>query len=96
MFDRIRRWAVARNLIQGSTVVKQFTKLEEEITELADSIANDDRAEFIDAIGDCIVVLTIMAAQKGVNVEECIDAAWQQIKDRKGKMVDGIFVKDAK
>ena len=96
MFDRIRRWAVARNLIQGSTVVKQFTKLEEEITELADSIANDDRAEFIDAIGDCIVVLTIMAAQKGINVEECIDAAWQQIKDRKGKMVDGIFVKDAR
>ncbi len=94
-FDRIRRWAAARNLIQGSTPGKQFGKLEEEVAELAEAIAKDDTNEFIDAIGDCIVVLTIMAAQKGVNVEDCIDAAWEEIKDRKGKMVDGIFVKEA-
>lgn len=94
-FDSIRRWAAARNLIQGSTPGKQFGKLEEEVTELAEAIAKDDRVEFIDAIGDCIVVLTIMAAQKGINVEECIAAAWNEIKDRKGRMIDGIFVKEA-
>ena len=41
------------------------------------------------------VVLTIMAAQNGMKIEDCIDGAWQEIKDRKGKMVDGIFLKDA-
>lgn len=94
-FDRIRRWAAARNLIQGSTPEKQIPKLIEEVQELTDAIGADDREEFIDAIGDCIVVLTIMAAQKGINVEDCIDAAWNEIKDRKGRMVDGVFVKEA-
>lgn len=94
-FDRIRRWAAARNLLQGSTPARQFTKLEEEVTELAEAITKDDYKEFVDAIGDCIVVLTIMAAQRGVNVEDCIDAAWSEIKDRKGKMIDGVFVKEA-
>jgi NTP pyrophosphatase (non-canonical NTP hydrolase) len=95
MFDNIRRWAAARNLIQGSTPAKQFGKLEEEVTELAEAIAKDDYNEFVDAIGDCIVVLTIMASQKGLNVEDCIAAAWAEIKDRKGRMVDGVFVKEA-
>jgi len=49
----------------------------------------------MDAIGDMFVVLTIMAAQNGMMIEDCIDAAWQQIRDRKGKMVDGIFIKEA-
>ena len=93
-FDRVRRWAAARNLIHGSTPTKQLVKLEEEMQELVVAIRNDDRKEFMDAIGDCIVVLTIMAAQKGINVEDCIDAAWEEIKHRKGKMIDGIFVKE--
>jgi hypothetical protein len=42
-----------------------------------------------------VVVLTIMAAQNGMMIEDCIDNAWQEIKDRKGKMVDGIFIKEA-
>lgn len=95
MFDKIRCWAAARNLIQGSTPIKQLVKLDEEMQELSDAIDADDSAEYIDAIGDCIVVLTIMAAQKGINVEDCIAAAWEEIKDRKGRMVDGIFVKEA-
>lgn len=94
-FDLIRRWAAARNLIQGSSPEQQLPKLIEEVEELAESIERDIRDDFIDAIGDCIVVLTIMAAQEGINVEDCIDAAWEEIKDRKGRMVDGIFVKEA-
>lgn len=94
MFDNIRRWAAARNLIQGSTPIRQMEKLAEEAQELEDAIRNNDLDEYKDAIGDCIVVLTIMAAQRGINVEDCIAAAWEEIKDRKGKMVDGIFVKE--
>lgn len=93
-FDKIRRWAAARNLIQGSNPDRQMEKLREEVKELNDAIVADDWEEFVDGIGDCIVVLTIMASQRGINVEDCIEAAWQEIKDRKGQMVNGIFVKE--
>jgi hypothetical protein len=49
----------------------------------------------MDGIGDAVVVLTILAAQHGVTIEECIDAAWDEIKDRKGRMIDGVFVKES-
>lgn len=94
-FDSIRLWAAARNLIEGSSPDRQMVKLIEEVNELDMAILQDNREEFIDAIGDCVVVLTIMAAQKGLNVEDCIAAAYDQIKDRKGMMVDGVFVKEA-
>jgi NTP pyrophosphatase (non-canonical NTP hydrolase) len=93
--DLIRQWATDRNLIEGSDIKSQFVKLIEEAGELANSIAKKNDIEFADAIGDMVVVLTIMAAQNGMMIEDCIDAAWQQIRDRKGKMIDGIFLKDA-
>jgi len=93
--DLIRQWAKDRNLIEGSDIKSQFVKLIEEAGELANSIAKRNDIEFADAIGDMVVVLTIMAAQNGMKIEDCIDGAWQEIKDRKGKMVDGIFLKDA-
>jgi NTP pyrophosphatase (non-canonical NTP hydrolase) len=93
--DLIRQWAKDRNLIEGSDIKSQFVKLIEEAGELANAIAKKNDIEFADAIGDMVVVLTIMAAQNGMMIEDCIDAAWQQIRDRKGKMVDGIFIKEA-
>lgn len=93
--DLIRQWAQDRNLIEGSDLKSQFVKLIEEAGELANAIAKNDRHEFADAIGDMFVVLTIMAAQNGVLIEDCILAAYHEIKDRKGKMVDGIFLKEA-
>jgi NTP pyrophosphatase (non-canonical NTP hydrolase) len=93
--DLIRGWAEDRNLIEGSDLKSQFVKLIEEAGELANAIAKKNDIEFADAIGDMVVVLTIMAAQNGMQIEDCIDNAWQEIKDRKGKMVDGIFHKEA-
>jgi NTP pyrophosphatase (non-canonical NTP hydrolase) len=93
--ELIRRWAEDRNLIKGSDVKSQFVKLIEEAGELANAIAKKNDIEFADAIGDMVVVLTIMAAQNGMMIEDCIDNAWQEIKDRKGKMVDGIFIKES-
>lgn len=93
--DRIRQWASDRNLIDGSDVKSQFVKLMEEAGELASAIAKQRDDEFADAVGDMFVVLTILSAQKGLDIEECIAGAWLEIKDRKGRMVDGVFVKDA-
>ena len=93
--DLIRQWAQDRNLIEGSDLKSQFVKLIEEAGELANAIGKKNDIEFADAIGDMFVVLTIMAAQNRMHIEDCIDGAWQEIKDRKGKMIDGIFHKEA-
>lgn len=94
-FRNIRRWAIDRNLIAGSTPDKQFVKLMEEVGELAAGLARGNHDAVKDGIGDAVVVLTILAAQKGLLIENCIRAAWDEIKDRKGRMIDGVFIKEA-
>lgn len=91
----IRRWAHDRNLVEGGTPQAQFVKLIEEIGELANGINKKREHEVLDGIGDAVVVLTILAAQYGYEIEHCIEMAWNEIKDRKGRMVGGIFVKEA-
>jgi len=93
-FELIRDWAYERNLVNGSDSFRQMTKLAEEMGELAHGIAKNRISEIVDGIGDMIVVLTILAAQNNVDIEECIKFAWEEIKDRKGQMRNGIFVKE--
>lgn len=95
MFENIRNWAKDRNLIEGSNPQAQFTKLIEEGGELATGISKKKIGLVMDGIGDMVVVLTILAAQHNVTIEQCIAMAWDEIKDRKGKMIDGVFVKEA-
>lgn len=145
----IRQWAHDRNLITGSTPTAQFLKLVEEAGEMLQAQDNDDPDGVKDGAGDVIVVLTILAAQMGFNLEDhvkwhdgyiagevpmfgklanaivrknqdaaiehiceiaecamdcaweyefyiddCVEHAWQEIKDRKGRMIDGVFVKE--
>ena len=92
--ERIRQWAADRNLIEGSTPTKQFVKLIEEVGELARAIQLGYQADTKDAIGDIQVVLAVMCAQLNIDIDECREIAWEQIKDRKGRMVDGVFVKE--
>jgi NTP pyrophosphatase (non-canonical NTP hydrolase) len=94
-FADIRNWAHARNIISGATREKQFVKLLEEIGELANGLAKGRESEVMDGIGDAVVVLTILAEQSGFTIEQCIELAWHEIKDRKGRIVNGVFVKEA-
>ena len=92
----IRVWALERNLIQTGDAKTQYIKLMEEAGELAQSILKQNEKEFVDALGDMVVVLTNLAAIKGYNLEECINMAYNTIKDRKGSMVNNTFVKNEK
>lgn len=92
--DLIRMWAHDRNLIEGATPQAQMLKLTEEVGELASSIARGKKEWAKDAIGDCVVVLTILSEQLGLAIEDCVSSAYEEIKDRKGKMVDGVFVRE--
>jgi NTP pyrophosphatase (non-canonical NTP hydrolase) len=66
----------------------------EEAGELAKALLKDDKPEIIDAIGDMVVVLTNLAHLEGLDIEDCIDSAYKEIADRKGKMINGTFVKN--
>jgi len=93
-FQKIRDWADERGLYDKGDTKTQFCKLMEEAGELGRAVLKDNQAEFVDAIGDMVVVLTNMAMLGGTSIETCIDAAYDEIKNRKGKMVNGTFVKN--
>ncbi len=93
-FDEIRNWAQQRGLYEKGDTKTQFLKLMEEAGELGRAILKDDQAEFVDAIGDMVVVLTNLAHLGGTSIEECVDSAYNVISKRTGKMVNGTFVKD--
>jgi len=93
-FDLIRIWANAKGIYALGDPKTQYIKLLEETGELAKSILKNDDDEFIDAIGDCVVVLTNLAALKGYKIEDCINSAYDIIAKRTGKMENGTFVKD--
>lgn len=90
--QRIANWHYDRNLIEGSTNPAQFLKLISETGELADNLAKGN--DIKDDIGDIIVVLVNIAEREGISIQECLEQAWNDIKDRTGKMVNGVFVKD--
>lgn len=94
IFDKIRAWADERGIYDSGDTKTQFIKLQEEAGELARAILKNDKAEFVDAIGDMVVVLTNLAALGGHDIEECIASAFDVIESRKGKMVNGTFVKE--
>lgn len=94
IFDKIRHWANERGLIEGGDVKTQTIKLVEEVGELSRAVIKSNEEEFVDAIGDCVVVLTNLAAIKGLKIEDCIDKAYDVIKNRKGKMENGSFIKE--
>ena len=93
-FDKIRLWAEDRGLYHKGDPKTQTLKLMEEAGEICRAVLKKDEEQIIDGIGDCVVVLTNLAHLAGTSIEECIDAAYNEIKDRTGKMSNGTFKKD--
>jgi NTP pyrophosphatase (non-canonical NTP hydrolase) len=93
-FHSIREWARDKGIYEKGDPLTQFAKLSEEMGELAMSLLKQNDAEFQDAIGDCVVVLTNLAKLKGYNIEDCINGSYDVIAKRKGQMVNGTFVKE--
>lgn len=73
----------------------QYLKVVEEVGEIAAALARGDRHEIADGIGDTIVTLIIFAMQQDMNITDCLAQAYNEIKDRKGKMIDGVFIKES-
>ena len=93
LVDKITKWHHDRNLIEGSTDKDQYCKLIQEAGELSDNICKGK--DVADDIGDMMVVLINIAERNELSLVDCLSKAWDDIKDRKGRMVDGVFVKES-
>jgi NTP pyrophosphatase (non-canonical NTP hydrolase) len=94
MFTKIRRWAYERGIYDHGDSKTQYVKLMEEAGELAEALLKNDKPEIIDAIGDMVVVLTNLAKLEKLDIEDCIENAYETISKRTGKMMNGTFVKN--
>jgi NTP pyrophosphatase (non-canonical NTP hydrolase) len=93
VYDKIRTWANDKGIYDKGDTRTQYLKLVEEVGELAEGILKENKPEIIDAIGDIVVVLTNLARLEELRIEDCVDSAYDVIKNRKGMMVNGTFVK---
>jgi NTP pyrophosphatase (non-canonical NTP hydrolase) len=91
--SKIEEWFIARNL-HTANPDKQMLKLGEEYGELCAGMVRNKEDVVIDSIGDMFVVMVGLCLQLDIDLESCIEAAYDQIKDRKGKMIDGVFIKE--
>jgi NTP pyrophosphatase (non-canonical NTP hydrolase) len=93
-YTQIREWAEERGIYKKGDPKTQTLKLQEEVGELAKAILTNNKLETIDAIGDCVVVLTNLAHLCDLRIEDCVTHAIEEISDRKGTMKNGTFVKE--
>ena len=92
---KVIRWAEARMIIPNSSPFAQACKTQEELQELFDALKNGDKEAQKDAYGDILVTLVIGADLAGFDLVDCLEHAYEQIKNRKGYLNEnGIFVKD--
>ena len=95
LIDNVIDWANDKGLFVDGSPEAQLRKLREEVDELDDAMHSGSLGEVELELGDCLVVLIVLAEMQGLDVECCLEEAYQKISKRTGKMVDGFFVKDS-
>jgi len=93
IIERINKWATDKKL-NVSQPEKQMLKLNEELGELASAMLKSDKTLILDSLGDMLVVIVILHLQMGYTVQQTLNIAWNEIKDRKGKTKNGVFIKE--
>ena len=94
LIQQVEQWSIDKNLHEADSS-KQFTKVVEEVGEVAAALARSNEDMLRDGIGDVVVTLIILAQQNDMTLEECLQYAYDEIKDRKGKTINGTFIKQA-
>lgn len=94
LIDNITQWADDKGILVSDNIPQQTMKVMEELGETAGAILKNKKTdEVIDGIGDILVTVIILSKQLGLDPTECLEHAWNEIKDRKGKTVNGTFIK---
>jgi NTP pyrophosphatase (non-canonical NTP hydrolase) len=94
LFRSVEQWAIIRGLDSRDNQSRQALKVMEEVGETMAAMARGDKEKLKDGIGDSIVTLIILAMQCGLSANECLESAYDEIKNRKGKTIDGVFIKE--
>jgi len=94
LIEKIKQWGEEKNITQPGNEFKQLAKTLEELGEVASALCKNDSDGFIDGIGDVLVTLILLCKIKNVEIDGCLLAAWEEIKDRTGKTENGVFIKD--
>ena len=94
LVKKVEQWSIDKNLHNGNSD-RQALKFYEEAGEVAAALSRNDKEALKDGIGDTVVTLIILAQQHNMSLEECLQCAYEEIKGRTGKMINGTFVKDA-
>jgi NTP pyrophosphatase (non-canonical NTP hydrolase) len=92
--ERVLVWAHEKGILEKATKFKQAQKTLEECGELLHAIGAGDKDEIKDAIGDVLVTIIIQAEMNDLDIRDCLRSAYDVIKGRSGKMVNGQFLKD--
>ena len=97
--SKVIKWAEDRKILENSDPIKQISKTQEELDETLDALKRLEQGEesileVADGIGDMLVTIILLAEIVGLESVSCLEDAYEEIKDRKGKMVDGLFVKE--
>lgn len=93
LVKQVEQWSINKNLHNGNSD-RQALKFYEEAGEVAAALSRNDKEALKDGIGNTIVTLIILAQQQGWSLEECLQYAYEEIKNRKGKTINGTFIKD--
>ena len=96
LIQNVAGWAADKDILKKENAPKQLLKVLEEVGETAGALLKSKDEEIKDGIGDSFVTLIILAKQLGLEPADCLEAAWNEIKDRKGKTQGGVFVKEEK
>ena len=94
LVQEVIQWGKEKNIVKKENSYKQFCKVVEEVAEVGTALNNKDKEELIDAIGDSTVTLILLAAQNNLDFKNCLETAYNVIKDRKGKTENGVFIKN--
>jgi NTP pyrophosphatase (non-canonical NTP hydrolase) len=92
--NKILDWAIEKNITNPENAKSQLLKSFEEMGELASALLKNETENIKDSIGDVLVTLIILAETQGMNIEQCLQFAWDEIKHRKGITVNGTFIKE--
>lgn len=94
LIENVKGWAEDKDILKKDNTSKQMLKVMEELGETSGAIAKDRPDDIKDGIGDVFVTVIILSYQLGLEPTECLQQAWNEIKGRTGKTVNGVFVKD--
>ena len=103
LIEAVREWGVSKGITGPNgkgTLLGQLEKTQEELTETRDAAVlymagiAGEKDDIIDGLGDVFVTIILAAEMAGLRIEDCLQAAYDEIKGRTGKMVDGVFIKD--